>query len=645
MSLFASNSRLLASVIGGLCVTWLGCVAPEPGHKPSESDVEVRASYAPIIDGRSEGGRDYVVLVINRGGGLCTGALVSERVVLTAKHCVQDAGADGPVAPQAISVGVGGNLNDPDTRWFSVAAIDTTPGRYTEGNFGVEDLVGNDVSLLTLSKAPGVAPLAMQLASPDNQVGKRATAVGFGQTREKEVGTKYTVETTIAGVDDLTIEVAGTVCEGDSGGPLISAQNQTFGVVSYGTTRQCDGGASFYQRIDLWADLIRETIAKSGDCANNGPEACDGFDNDCDKQIDEDCAVLGEPCKRDTECASLVCGGPDNSKICTTSCDPLAPKTGCNKGFYCASSDGCQGVCLKGKAGDKEYGKACSGDTQCDSLFCVDPGDEITRCLVACRGDAGDCLAGEACVARKDQCGSCVEAGLVGSLLSQDEPCTANARCRTGQCFDDGGTQYCVEKCSDDTDCDARHHCRDEACVRATRGTLGGTCQVHGDCAKGFFCAETAQGSFCTRECDAQKGCGDNFTCGKATNGTVCVPNDSTLGGECASDGDCLTGQCHKPSGTCTRGCNYAASCGPGLDCQRTSSAGGVCLSPAAAAIDPALRDPDAELGDGGPEKPATKGGGCAVLPESPVGVGVAAAWLASVAGALAFSRRRRRAP
>lgn len=644
MSFFASNSRLLAQVMWLSCLTWLGCAAPEPRDESSDRDPGVHAHYAPIIDGRREGGRDYVVLVVNRGGGLCTGTLVSERVVLTAKHCVQSAGAEGPVPPQAMSVGVGGNLNDRDTRWYSVAAINATPGKYSESN---AELVGNDLSLLTLSKAPGIAPLGMQLdESPKNQVGKPATAVGFGTTQDKEVGNKYTVDTTIVGVDSATIEVAGTVCEGDSGGPLISTQNKTFGVVSYGTSRQCDGGQSFYQRIDLWAELIGETIRKSGDCANNGPEACDGFDNDCDKQIDEDCAALGETCKRDTDCASLVCGGPSDGKICTTSCDPLTPTTGCNKGYYCATSDGCEGVCLPGKAGDKKHDEPCRSDTECESLFCTDPGDGLRRCVVACRGDAGDCLAGEACVASADQCGSCVEATLVASLLSQDEPCTANARCRSGLCVDDGGTQYCAAACSDDGDCDARHHCRDKACVRATRGTLGGTCQVHGDCSKGFFCAQTDQGDFCTRECDPKKGCGDSFACGKAVNGMVCVPNESTLGGECASNPDCLTDRCHEPSGTCTRGCNYAAACGPGLECERTSSAGGLCLSPEAAALDPELQDSLDGLADAGTEAPPKDGGGgCAVLPESPVGVGVASAWLASVAGALAFSRRRRRAP
>ena len=50
-----------------------------------------------IVNGTA-GGDPAVVLVYNtRRGGLCTGSLIGPRLVLTAKHCIQEADAAGPV--------------------------------------------------------------------------------------------------------------------------------------------------------------------------------------------------------------------------------------------------------------------------------------------------------------------------------------------------------------------------------------------------------------------------------------------------------------------------------------------------------------------------------------------------------------------
>jgi V8-like Glu-specific endopeptidase len=595
------------------------------------------AKFAPIIDGTAESGRENVVILINRGsGGLCTGAIVSERSVLTAKHCVQAPGAAAPILPNQLTIGIGDRIFGGNMRFVGVADIVATPGTYTDGAFGVQDLVGDDVAVVTLLAPPGVTPLKIKLGDPSDEEGKRATAVGFGQTPRGETGIKYTVETTIRDVSAETIQVDGTVCQGDSGGPLINANGETYGVVSFGTAQNCGGGASFYQRIDTWSDLIRDAIERAGDCSGDGVESCDGFDNDCDDEIDEDCAQLGEACSDDMDCATLLCADSPEGRVCVSPCDPLSPDTGCDAGYFCASTEDCQGVCIKGKVGEKGFGEPCEQGAECASLFCADPGDGNKRCLVTCRGDESNCFSGEACIAQGGQCGSCVDADLVSGKLGADEPCNDDGGCRSGICFDDGGTKYCATSCGGDDDCDGKHHCRDEVCVRGSRQGLGGSCQEHGDCAKGFFCIETGKGEFCTRACGEDEPCGEGFSCEPASNGQLCLPEKSVVGGACEGDDDCASGLCHAPSGTCTRLCADATACGPGLECVRTGTDGGRCLSPEAAKADPLVSGE----GAGADGKGKGKGdSGCSALPGA--GRSASAVWLLVSLAALLQRRRR----
>lgn len=92
------------SLVLTLVVALAGCTAPV-------GDVgDLGEASAPIVNGTRGGNRAVVVLQNYRSGGLCTGSLIAERVVLTAKHCVQEAFDDGPVQPSDIVVGVGDSI-------------------------------------------------------------------------------------------------------------------------------------------------------------------------------------------------------------------------------------------------------------------------------------------------------------------------------------------------------------------------------------------------------------------------------------------------------------------------------------------------------------------------------------------------------
>ena len=67
----------------------LGCAAGDPVFDGSSQ---------PIVDGELESGYPEVVFLYNISGAACTATIISPRVVLTAKHCVQD-GRNSRAAP------------------------------------------------------------------------------------------------------------------------------------------------------------------------------------------------------------------------------------------------------------------------------------------------------------------------------------------------------------------------------------------------------------------------------------------------------------------------------------------------------------------------------------------------------------------
>lgn len=211
------------------------------------------ASALAVVGGGPDNGRHpyagAMAVLTDRGTELCSGALVNATTFVTAAHCLQ-----GDFNVRAILVTMAEQFapQSPGVAYF------VHPG-YTVGDKGLSTSDRNDVAVVKLG-VPLPGPYA-QLPSvnytdtlPNNQ---QADVVGYGLPSP---GLKQTATVKIVPgggkVAPWFLKIAaGTMCSGDSGGPVVqSGTSIVLAINSYGPAANC-AAVGYAQRLDT-ADVL-----------------------------------------------------------------------------------------------------------------------------------------------------------------------------------------------------------------------------------------------------------------------------------------------------------------------------------------------------------------------------------------------------
>ena len=288
-------------VLVGPAVALSGCEVESAGDGERRRDPVGEASDA-VIGGTADLADSAVVGIYRNEIILCTGTLVTPKVIVTAAHCVIPQSLSGHDITE-VEVHIGADVFHPD-QTYAIAEAAAHPSFKTT----TMSLVANhDIGLIRLTEPASIPPIPLvshEVAKAALVDGAPLRVVGFGITSAggMDYGGKREAQTTLGNLaDDFITLGSGVMCEGDSGGPYLASANGVEYVVGTHSSGNCATHNQGSRIDDVIDDFIAPFVA--ADCMAD--DVCEAF-----------CAPLGiaDPdcaCAADGECDTTCDAGAD----------------------------------------------------------------------------------------------------------------------------------------------------------------------------------------------------------------------------------------------------------------------------------------------------------------------------------------------